>query len=79
MVYKKKGGWGGKRPRSGPKPKHGSATAIYSVRLSPEQVALLRTWGGGDLSAGLRWVIDMAEARVRRVEYTSQPPPPPTP
>lgn len=29
----------------------------YSVKITPAQAQLLKTWGGGDVSAGLRWLI----------------------
>jgi hypothetical protein len=38
------------------------------VNLTDEQVRLLRAWGRGDVSAGLRWLIDVAALFVRKIE-----------
>lgn len=54
---RKKGGRGGYRKGAGRK-KVGRRT--YAVRLTDRQAALLCLWGGGDMSAGLRWLIDGA-------------------
>lgn len=58
--YKKKPGRGGKRPGAGAKRKHES----YSVKITPRHAELLKKWGGGDLSAGLRWLVDVASPLV---------------
>lgn len=36
------------------------------ICLTDEQVKLLRMWGRGDVSAGLRWLIESAKSMVRR-------------
>ena len=61
---KKKGTHGGKRAGSGRKP---SGIVDYRVRITREQAELLKTWGGGDISAGLQWLVGAAEKIVRRV------------
>lgn len=55
---------GGPRPGSGRKPLTGTAT--YSAKIYPRQAALLRQWGNGNMSAGLRWLIDAAEPFVNK-------------
>jgi hypothetical protein len=62
--YKKKGGNGGKRAGAGPKRKR-DPIVTYSVRMSHAHAEMLRLWGGGDISAGLRWVMDNATMLVR--------------
>lgn len=36
------------------------------VSMTDEQAALLRKWGRGDVSAGLRWLVDSASALILR-------------
>lgn len=55
---------GGRRVGAGRKRK--AVLATYSVDMTAEQAALLKAWGNGDISAGLRWLIDVAEIFVRR-------------
>lgn len=43
-------------------------TKARCVYLTDAQVRLLRMWGRGDVSAGLRWLIDAAAPAVRRPE-----------
>ena len=62
---KTKGQHGGRRKGAGRKPRS-DPLALYSVRISRAQVKLLRAWGGGDLSAGIRWLIDAAAPVVKR-------------
>lgn len=57
---------GGKRPGAGRK-KHVPPLKRYGVTLTEEQAKLIRKWGGGDLSAGLRWLINVAELYVKKV------------
>lgn len=59
---------GGARPGAGRKPS-GDGVATYSVRMTKSQVELLKEWGGGDVSAGLRWLVTVAELLVHRKEY----------
>lgn len=74
----KKGGHGGRRPGSGRKPIYGEPIVPYSVRITRGQAELLSMWGGGDVSAGLRWLIAAAQPMVCRREYGApvQAPPP---
>ncbi len=62
---------GGKRVGAGRK-KSNPPCSRRSFYITDEQVKLLRMWGRGDVSAGLRWVINVAATIIRRV-----PPPPP--
>lgn len=59
--------WGGKRAGAG-RPRSNPPTTSCSIRLTDAQRRLLRMWGKGDMSAGLRWLIDEAAKRIRRVE-----------
>ncbi len=52
--------------RSGRKPNN-PPTKARCVYLTDEQVRLLRMWGRGDVSAGLRWLIDVTKGMVVRV------------
>lgn len=45
------------------------------VNLTDEHCRLLRMWGKGDLSAGVRWLIDAATPLIVKVT----PPQPPLP
>lgn len=36
------------------------------LRVTDEQIKLLRMWGRGDASVGLRWLIEQAKHVVRR-------------
>lgn len=65
MKYKNSG-WGGKRVGAGRK-KAAHPVVAYSVDITHAQAELLKTWGGGDMSAGLRWLVDAAEVLVRKV------------
>ena len=59
------------RPRANPPVKR------RCVTLTDEQVKLLRMWGRGDVSAGLRWLVDTVAPLIRRAGV-SQPQQPPT-
>ena len=61
---------GGKRAGSGRK-KADNSINTYSVRITPEQVELLKLWGGGDISAGLRWLMSVAAIFVQQREQTT--------
>ena len=56
---------GGKRAGAGRK-KHNPPLRKTYVGITDEQARLLRMWGRGDLSAGLRWLIIVAEPFIRR-------------
>lgn len=58
---------GGKRAGAGRK-KHPEVLLIYSAKLTPKQARLAKMWGDGNMSAGLRWLIDAAEILVRKRE-----------
>lgn len=67
MTRRKKGtsnGHGGKRPGAGRKNTKIPLVA-YSVDITHAQAELLKQWGGGNISAGLRWLIDVAELWIR--------------
>lgn len=51
---------GGKRRGAGRK-KHVPPLKNRMVMLTDEQCRLLRMWGRGSVSAGLRWLIDQAK------------------
>ena len=38
------------------------------IKLTDAQVKLLRIWGRGDVSAGLRWLIDTVAPFIRKPE-----------
>ena len=59
----------GKKGRSGRK-RHEPPLIRRFVRLTDEQARLVRMWGRGDLSAGLRWLITAAAPMIRRVDET---------
>ena len=42
------------------------------VNLTDDQAALVRKWGRGDLSAGLRWLIDSAAALILKRDEVDQ-------
>lgn len=46
------------------------------VRLTEAQAALLRKWGRGDMSAGLRWLIDSAAGLILKVSELDELVPP---
>lgn len=54
------------RPRSDP------ATRNVKLRLTEVQIKLLRAWGRGDVSAGLRWLVDAMTPFIRRRERGSK-------
>ena len=65
--HKKKFRHGGKRPGAGgTHRKFAEVHLTYSFLLTPAQAKLLKTWGGGNASAGLRWLIEAAQTLVRR-------------
>jgi hypothetical protein len=62
---KRKHAHGGRRSGAG-RPRGPRPLPVRSVRMSPEHAKLLRLWGGGDLSAGLRWLIDAAAPLIQQ-------------
>ena len=62
---------GGKRAGAGRK-RHVPPLKKRCVTITEDQEKLLRTWGRGDLSAGLRWVIDMAAKIVVKPDPDSK-------
>lgn len=65
MKSKKTVGWGGSRRGAGRK-RAADVLVTYNVHITCAQAELLKKWGGGDVSAGLRWLIDAAELWVRK-------------
>lgn len=63
---------GGKRRGAG-RPRNDPPTKKRMVCMTDEQARLLRMWGRGDVSAGLRWLIDNAAKIVKRTTPTEQP------
>lgn len=63
MDYYRQKRRGGRRPGGGRK-KSGNARQRYGVKLTKQQADLLKTWGGGDVSAGLRWLVDNAMSMI---------------
>ena len=55
------------RRKPGRKP-HVPPLKKRNLTLTDDQCKLLRMWGHGDMSAGLRWLIEAAAHLVRRVE-----------
>lgn len=48
------------------------AVKARCICLTDEQVRLLRMWGRGDVSAGLRWLIEAAAPMIFRVSNTEE-------
>lgn len=67
---------GGKRKGAGRK-RNDPPTSPRCVCLTDEQVKLLRMWGRGDVSAGLRWLIDTVAPMIRRTRKTTSETEPP--
>jgi hypothetical protein len=57
---------GGKRAKGG-RPRNNPPTKLRGVYITDEQAKLLRMWGRGDASAGLRWLIDSAALLIRKM------------
>lgn len=57
----------GKKKRGGSN-KHIPPLKKRLVSMTDEQAKLLRMWGKGDLSAGLRWLVDQCRYLVRKVD-----------
>ena len=55
-------------PNRGHRPRNNPPTKRRCVNLTDEQCKLLRMWGKGDMSAGLRWLIDAAAHLIVRAE-----------
>ena len=56
---------GGKRPGSGRK-KNVDQPVTYSVDITPVQALLLKEWGGGDISRGLRWLVEVSAPLIHK-------------
>lgn len=54
------------KPKGSGRKKHVPPLLKKSFSVTEAQVKLLRMWGRGDASAGLRWLIDQATLVVRR-------------
>ncbi len=64
--------YGGKRAGAGRK-RLDPPRVDVRLRLTEEQCKLLRAWGRGDMSAGLRWLIDQARTVVRKPPSATPP------
>lgn len=64
-------GKGGKREGAGRK-RHVPPLKKRYVGITEEQEKLLRMWGKGDVSAGLRWLINTAAPLIKRVDEDSK-------
>lgn len=62
-----------KKPR-GHRRKHVPPLIKTHVSLTEEQAKLLRMWGRGDLSAGLRWLVNQAKKFVKKVQVETDRP-----
>jgi hypothetical protein len=58
---------GGSRTGAGRK-RHVPPLKKRCVAMTDKQARLLRMWGKGDLSAGLRWLIDRAATMIQHAE-----------
>lgn len=58
---------GGKREGAGRK-RNNPPCKVRCVYITEAHVKLLRMWGRGDVSAGLRWLIENASLLVRKHE-----------
>ena len=65
---------GGKREGSGRK-RNDPPTKGFHVYITEDEARLLREWGRGDLSAGLRWLIERGEFRLGLFTPRSRHPP----
>jgi hypothetical protein len=59
---------GGKREGAG-RPR-GEPSMICTFYLTKSQIDLLKKWGGGNASAGLRWLIDQASKMIHLPDET---------
>ena len=59
------GGHGGKRKGAGQR-KAAQPLTTFHIQLTVEQARLVRKWGRGNLSGGLRWLIDQAAKVVKK-------------
>ncbi len=65
-------GRGGRIPGAGRK-RHVPPLKEYHVGLTEEQARLVRMWGRGDLSAGLRWLVTAAAPMICRRDEIESP------
>lgn len=57
-----------KKPPGSGRKKHDPPLRKRCVNLTEDQERLLRMWGRGDLSAGLRWLIEASAPMVIKPE-----------
>ena len=57
---------GGKRAGAGRK-KH-NPIVTYNVHITAAHASLLKEWGGGNISAGLRWLVDAASILIHKIK-----------
>ena len=67
---------GGKRTGAGRKPIY-PPVKKRCISMSDEHIKLLRMWGRGDVSAGLRWLIEAAAPMIHRESVNQQSNDPP--
>lgn len=60
---------GGRRAGAG-RPRHVPPLRRRGVYITDEQCKLLRMWGRGDVSAGLRWLIDTTAPMIKKPNTT---------
>ena len=61
---------GGRRANAGRKP-FPELILTYSIKLTPAQAKLVKEWGGGNMSAGFRWLVEVAGPSIHKVEGKS--------
>ena len=55
-------------PNAGRKPLYNVPLRQLKVYLTDEQIKLLRRYGRGNVSGGLRWLIEQSEGLIRKVK-----------
>ncbi len=63
----------GKRKKRGGRQKHNPPLKKRLLSITEEQAKLLRMWGRGDMSAGLRWLISQAAEVVYKPREDEAP------
>lgn len=58
---------GGRRVGSGRK-KSTDPIVTYHVHITSAQASLLKKWGAGDISAGLRWLVEAASVLIQKIK-----------
>lgn len=58
---------GGKRKGAGRKPLYDTPLIEMTILVTDEHAKLLRRYGRGNLSAGIRWLIEASAPLIRKV------------